>query len=62
MATTQLESGSFMVGMDCDCKSASMNKPLCAHTHTDSDRACLGASCQQMKDLPPNSLVIVLSG
>lgn len=30
MATTQLESGSFMVGMDCDCKSASMNKTLCA--------------------------------
>lgn len=31
MATTQLESGSFMVGMNRDCKSASMNKPLCAH-------------------------------
>lgn len=31
MATTQLESGSVMVGMDCDCKSASMNKPLCDH-------------------------------
>lgn len=29
MATTQLESGSFMVDMNCDCKSASMNKPLC---------------------------------
>lgn len=30
MATTQLESGSFMVGMNHDCKSASMNRPLCA--------------------------------
>lgn len=27
MATTQLDSGSFMVGMNCDCKSALMNKP-----------------------------------
>ena len=35
MATTQLESGSFMVGMDCDCKSASMNRPLCAHMWKD---------------------------
>lgn len=30
MATTQLESGSLMIGMNCDCKSALMNKPLCA--------------------------------
>lgn len=28
MATTQLESGSFMVGMDCDCMSAAMSKQL----------------------------------
>ncbi len=34
MATTQLESGSFMVDMDCDCKSASMNKPLCVDMWT----------------------------
>lgn len=38
MATTQLESGSFMVGMDCDCKSASMNRPLCAHMWKDPPR------------------------
>lgn len=36
MATTQLESDSFRVGMDCDCKSASMNKPVCRHVKSPS--------------------------
>lgn len=31
MATTQLESGSFMVGMDRDCMSVAMSKLLYPH-------------------------------
>ncbi len=49
MATTQLKSYSLIVGMDCDCKSASMDKPLCAPPPQKENNTCTISSSLTME-------------